>query len=183
MFIASVEERCGFVRGEFVRCAIACGRFHEHEWAIVGHEMVSKKRVCGFVPISEQAPKSSTTDFTARTVEAEDGPFGVFVFWFFDGSVDVEKIACCGNFAEGDAGLCHAPRPGVHAQEQYAFGRVGELFEVLLMGGPGVVERVIDMRDRVREGEFVHISAEGFGGVDDALVERHDERGGVEVKS
>ena len=54
-----------------------------------------------------------------------------------------------GIFAEGDAGLRHAPRPRVHAEEEHLFLAAGEAAEVLAMGIPRVFHWVVCVGHRL----------------------------------
>src|SRR2546423_3259483 len=81
-----------------------------------------------------------------------------------DRGLDLEPVADSGGLAEGDAGLGHAERAGIHPEEEDAFRSVAVTPEIKLVGAPGVMERVINVGNGRRESETVDGVAEMAGG-------------------
>src|SRR2546423_13286883 len=77
-----------------------------------------------------------------------------------DRGLDLEPVADSGDLAEGDAGLGHAERAGIHPEEEDAFRIVAVTPEIKLVGAPGVMERVVNVGDGRRESEMVDGVAE-----------------------
>ncbi len=153
VFVAGGEKLSSFLGGEFVRGEVPSSFVEEGERAVIGHEMRGEETVGGAKPLSEQAPEPTATDFRARAGEPFDRALGMRPGRRRHVRHNPHPIADSGHLSERHAGLHHAKRPGIHAQKQNLAGLGGESFEVELVGGPGVVERVVDMRDRGAEPE------------------------------
>ena len=89
------------------------------------------------------AVQACARDLVARAGEAVDRALGVLVCRLVDALVDAHPLAHDRDVAEGHAGLGHAPGAGVHAHQDNAFTPGAEAFEVLSVGRPGVVQRVV----------------------------------------
>src|SRR5690606_8977425 len=159
-----------FVGGELVGGEVRAGGGHPHERAIVEHEVVAEEVFGGAEFLRKQAPEAAAADLGARAGEAGDGALGVFGEGDVHGLVDADPIAHGGDFAEGHAGLRHAEGAGDHAEEDGAFGRAAEAFQIGAVRSPGVAQGVVGAVHRRGEGEPVNGVAE-FGG-------EGDERGG-----
>ena len=81
--------------------------------------------------------------------------------------LDAEPMADGGDFAEGDAGLHHAERPRVHAQEDDLLLGIPEFLQVRFVRRPRVIERVIDMGDRRPELEPIDLPRQFARGGDE----------------
>ena len=133
---------------------------------MVDDEVIGEKFFRRGKAFVEQAPQTTTADFAARAGEAVDGALGVFAGGFADVGVDAEPITRGGDFAEGYAGLGHAEGTGVHAKkDNFLFVGGGEA-KVLLVRGPGVVERIVNVGHGVGEGESIAAGAQVAGGLD-----------------
>jgi len=83
-----------------------------------------------------------------------------------DGCLDAQPIADRRNFAEGNAGLDHAERAGVHAEKDDPLGTAAEPAQIFLVRGPGVGERIVNVRDRRREFQATDLVGKFAGGGD-----------------
>lgn len=146
MLIAGPEKLLSFPRRQFVWRSIEAAFFHEGQRAVVHHKMFGKKIRRFAKTLSEQAPQSLTADFAARTIQSSDDAFGMFRTGLADLRLKFHPVAHGVDLAEWDSGLNHAPRTGIHAQEDHPLGRAAERPEISFMPGPGVIQRVIDVR-------------------------------------
>jgi hypothetical protein len=156
-----------FCGGEFVGSVVAAGFLHEDEGAVVENEVVGEKFPGRCEALLEEPPEPPAAHFRALASEAFDGAFGVFVRGFSDLGVDSDPVANELDFTERDANLGHAPRAWIHPEEDDAFFRVSKGFQVGLVGVPSVVQRIVDVGDRISEGEEVDLVAK--------LLRRFDE--------
>ena len=78
MLVARVQQREQFGCGQLVGCAIAAAGFHERQRAVIDDKMAGEESLRPAKALGKQAPKSSSADFGARTVEAENGAFGMW---------------------------------------------------------------------------------------------------------
>ena len=145
--IAGGHQRRGLGGGQFVRGTIAAGVFHERQWAVVDDKVIGKKLFGRAKTFAEEAPQSPAAHLTACAGEAVDGALGMFARGFSDGGINADPVAHGGHFTERHAGLRHAEGAGVHAEKNiFLLGAAGQL-EVLLVRGPRVIERVVDVLD------------------------------------
>ena len=77
-----------------------------------------------------------------------------------------EPIAHSSDLSERDSGLHHAKRTGIRPEKDHPFGTVGITPQICFVRGPGVIERVINVRNRRRESELAHCPPEFLGGLD-----------------
>ena len=89
---------------------------------------------------------------------------------------DAHPVAHRVDLAERHTRLRHAPRSWVHAEEDDALLAVAKAADVLLMRGARVFERVIDVRDRLGEGERAQGIAKGINGGEDLIGSGHGVR-------
>jgi hypothetical protein len=85
---------------------------------------------------------------------------------------DTKPIAHSGNFAERHARLRHAEWTRIHTEKNDAFPASAEAAEVLLVRGPGVVERVVNEGHGRVEAEVVHCVAQFTRGSDERELAR-----------
>lgn len=163
-------EQCRSLRcREFVRSAIASALFQEGEGAEIDHDVLLKKILSRSETFREEPPKSFAADFRTRTGKARDEPRGMLIFGSAHGGLNAEPIAHGLDFAERHAGLNHAERAGIHPEKDDALPTVSITPKVEFMGRPGVIERIIDVANGRREGQFVDGSAETPGGFDEGI--------------
>lgn len=101
---------------QFVGRDVAGICIEEHQRAIVSYEEVLEEAVGCAECVAGPAPDAPAADFAAVTIEAHDGALRMFAGGLGDFAFDAEPIANHVDFTEGDAGLGHAPRSGVHAE-------------------------------------------------------------------
>lgn len=159
--------------GDFVGGAITAGLLHEDEGAVVGDEVIGEEISRVGEPLAEESPEPATADFRAGAGKAIDGTFGVFVFWFLDGSFDSHPRAHRFNFAEWHPGLGHSERAGVHPEHEDLFRGCAEAREVLGVGLPSVFERIVDVGDWRGEFERSQGSGQGSGRIEEGLCRWH----------
>ena len=133
MLIASLEQPVFFGRGQFVRCPVAAGGFAECQRTIIGHEVFPEEDFGRTKPAGEQLPKPPAADLRARTIPAKDRPLGMLRCGPADGRGNFKPVTHGGDFAEGNAGLNHAERAGVHAQKHHALPAAAEPAQIFLM--------------------------------------------------
>ena len=66
---------------------------------------------------------------------------------FPDGGINADPIAHGRHFTKRHTGLRHAKRSRVHAQENDSFFTISRKPQILLVGRPGIVERVVNVSD------------------------------------
>src|SRR5437868_1270970 len=98
------------------------------------------------------------------TIETEHRSFGIFFARRIDAGANAKPIADGGDLAERNAGLRHAERPGIHSEKDHALRSIAVAAQINLMRGPGVMERIINVRDRRTELQFANGRAESLGG-------------------
>ena len=95
----------------------------------------------------------------------------MLVAWTANNGVNFHPIAHGGDFSKWDAGLHHAKRAGIHAQKHHALARVAEAPQILFMRGPGVIQRVVNVRDRLGKAQAVHSRGKFLRGGNEPLAE------------
>lgn len=86
-----------------------------------------------------------------------------------NGGADTEEIADGVDFAERDAGLCHAERAGIHAEEDGLFSGIKKLGEEGLVRGCGVLEGIVDGGDGRVETQGVAVLGELAGAENEGM--------------
>ncbi|MBL68366.1 MAG: hypothetical protein CMO74_07955 [Verrucomicrobiales bacterium] len=167
--IARGHQGRGLGGGQLVRRAIAAGVFHEGQRAMVDDKVFGKKFLGSAEAFAKQAPQPAAADFAARAGKAVDGAFGMFTGGFADGGIDADPIAHSGHLAKGHTRLRHAEGAGVHPEENnFLWGAAGQT-KVLLVRGPRVVERVVNVLDRLSERERITGGTQLARGGDDVI--------------
>ncbi len=169
--VAGGEERLTLGRGQLLGDAVGAALLDEGERAVVGDEGPGEEPIGAAEQLFEEPPQALAGDLGATAREALDRALGVLRGRYADGGGDADPIAYGGDLAKRDAGLHHAERARVHADEEHATGRVAVAIEVDAMGGRSVDERVVDDRDRGREREAIEAR-------DQVLVDRDERREG-----
>ncbi len=164
--IARGHQRRGLGGGQFVRRAIAAGVFHEGQRTMVDNKVIGKKFLGRAEAFAKQAPQPAAANFAARAGEAINGALGMFARGFADGGIDADPVAHSGHLAKGHTRLRHAEGPRVHSEENDFLWRTAGQVKVLLVRGPCVVERVINVLHRLGEGECVAGVAQFTRGID-----------------
>jgi len=167
MGVARGKQGIAFGREQFVRRAISSGAFHENERTIIDHEMFLEEIRGGFEFLREQSPQPLTADFAAGAIKTDDASFGMFQIGLADFGGDAEPIAHGRDFTEGHSGLCHAERPGIHPKKKHALAGISVLAEVGFVRGPGVIQWIVDVRNRGSETQAVNGIAKAFGGLNE----------------
>lgn len=176
MRIAGDFHDGSFGGGELVRCVIAATGLDEHERAVVGNEVVFEKGLRCAETLRKQPPEPPAADFRLWAVEADDAPLRVLAFRFAHGLVDAHPVAHGGDLAKGHAGLSHAKRSGVHADEDDTFGAAAKAPQIRLVRRPGVIERLIHIFDRRGEAQRSQSFTQGLGGGDQGFGRHHGMR-------
>src|SRR6266404_3793676 len=148
MFVARDEKFLALARRKFVRRAIAPAFLNECERTIIYDDVFAEKILRAAKSIREQSPQSFAADLAPVTIEAENRSFRILAFRFIDLRRNAEPIAHCGDLAEWNSGLRHAERAGIHAEKDHALGRIAVTAQINFMRPPGVIEWVVNMRDR-----------------------------------
>ena len=164
--IARGHQGRGLGGWQFVRRAIAAGVFHEGQRTMVDNKVIGKKFLGRAEALAKQAPQPAAADFAARAGEAINGALGMFARGFADGGIDADPVAHSGHLAKGHTRLSHAEGPRVHSKENDFLWRTAGQVKVLLVRGPRVVERVINVLHRLGEGECVAGVAQFTRGID-----------------
>lgn len=167
-------------RREFIGGKIGSGIFHPDQRAVVGDEMLIEKFLRFLKFLREESPESLSGNLGTRTVESGNGAFGMLQRRFADCTRDFQPVPDVLNFSEGNPCLGHAVGPGVHSHEEDALGPGAVFFQILDMGRPGILERVVGVGDWFGKGESAQVLAQGVGGEDEG---RHSGNGdeGVET--
>jgi hypothetical protein len=74
--------------------------------------------------------------------------------------VDPQPIAHKVDLTEGHTRLSHAPRAGIHAQQDDFFAPAAITLKVPRVWFPRVVKRVVDVGDGFGESEAMHLTAQ-----------------------
>ena len=83
-----------------------------------------------------------------------------------DRLLDFEPVPHRPNFAERHASLHHAERAGIHSQKHDALAAATGMAKISLVRAPRVIERIVNVRNRLFEPKPVHASAELPGRLD-----------------
>lgn len=164
--VADSLQRVALFRLEFVWSDVAARFLEKNERAVIGDPMIGEEGGGVAVARLEKAPESAAADFGSRAIVAENGTFWVLFFRGVDGGVDADPLSDGFDFAEGRSGLHHPERAGIHAQEDDSLRCGAVAFDVLGVGGPGVVEGLVDKGDGRGEGELIGLLAQRFGDID-----------------
>lgn len=176
MSVARLEQRPAPLDGEFVRSMVAARSFKEQQWAVIDDEVILEKSIGRFETILKKRPKSTPADFATGGIQALDRVFGMFIGGPADRQVfKPEPVPNGLDLAEGHAGLSHAPRPGIHAEEDDAFGSGAEPLEIGAMNVPRVIQWVIHMGDRLIEMQWIGLASEATGRVDKRVISHQEE--------
>src|SRR5688500_624753 len=169
--VAGREERGALGRRQAVRRAVAAALFEEGERAVVEDEEAAEELLRCAEAVARPAPQPRAGDLAARAAEAQHRARRMLARGAPDGPLDPQPVADHRHVAEGDTGLRHAERPGVHADEGDALlsarGRRAPPLEVAAVGLPGVVERLVDVADRRPEAQRSERVAKAFGDGDE----------------
>ena len=95
----------------------------------------------------KESPQSPPADFGAFTGKAFDRPFRMFASRFGYGRFDLQPVTHGIDLAKRHAGLRHAERAGIHAEEDDTFALVAESSQIIFVRRPGVLERVVNVRN------------------------------------
>ena len=128
--------------------------------------MLGEKLLGTTETLLEQAPQTPPADFRTRAGEALDRAFWIFISRFFDACLDAHPIAHCVDFTERNTALHHAKRARVHAEENDLFRLAAETTQIKFMRRPGVVERVVAMRNWRGKIQLLNCSGELASGCD-----------------
>jgi len=172
MPVAGFVHRAALGRGQLVGGEVAAGVGQEHQRAVVQHEALGEEGLGAAEAQRRPAPQAPPADLGARAIEAFDRPLRVLVGRSFDRRADAHPVAHRGDFAEGHAGLHHAEGPRVHAQQYDALVRGAKAFDVGLVGGERVLQRVVDMRHRRREAQRGQVARQCVRGGDQLARDR-----------
>ena len=172
MFVARGKQHRAFRSRQFVRRPIPTAGFNKSQWTIVRDQMFAKKVFGRAESFREQFPQTLTTDLIPLARETGHAPLWMLVRRTANFCFDAEPVAYGRDLAERDAGLHHAERAGIHAEKQDAFTTVRVTLQIRLMRSPGVFERVVNVRDRRSEAEFVHCRAQTLSGANQRTAGR-----------
>jgi len=165
--VADLEQRPSFIRRQLVGGAVATAFLEEGQWTVVGDEETGEESCWSAEHLSRPSPQPRAADLGAGAGEALDRPFRVLMPGPPDLGIDTEPIADRAHFAKRHPGLGHPPGAGVHSKEQHFLWRTAVELEVLSVGLPRVVERVVDVCHRWCEPEATHFLAKVPGNIDE----------------
>ncbi len=111
--------------------------------------------------VGDCAPKSLAADLTPGALEPQNGSLWMLSLWFFDGRVNFHPIPNPGDLSERHPGLGHAEGARIHSEEEDFLAAIPVASDVLVVGAPGVIERVVDVADRTSKVQFADVPAEG----------------------
>lgn len=151
MFVTGLVERISFIRWQLVGRAVPSGGFHENQGAIVGDEMLTKKRVWISPVVGDCPPETSAADFASRTVKSIDATFWMFVVGTIDAFFNAQPIADPTDLAKGYARLGHSVGARIHAKKDDPLRAVSESSQILAITTGGMTQWIIDVRDRLSE--------------------------------
>ena len=166
--VADLEQRPSFIRRQLVGGAVATALLEEGQRTVVGDEETGEESRWSAEHLARPSPQPGAADLGAGAGEAHDLPFRVLVLGPPDLGIDTEPVADRAHFAKRHPSLGHPPRAGVHSKEQNFLWRIAVELEVLSVGLPRVVERVVDVRHRRREPEATHLLPKVPGDIDEA---------------
>ena len=175
--IAMLLDGALFGRGQLHRRAVLARFFQKDQRAVIDDDGL-RKEVLGRAPApGDPAPEPAAAHLGAGTAEAVDQALGVLAGRCGDRHLDAHPVAHRRHLAKGHAGLHHAEGAGVHPQEHDPLGRLAKARQIGRMPGPGIVERVVDMRHRWREVQRVQRVTQPGCGVQQTLGGGGGERG------
>jgi hypothetical protein len=94
----------------------------------------------------------------------------MFVRRLVDLCVDAEPVAHGRDLTEGHAGLRHSERTRIHPHKQNPFPAVAVAAQIQLVRAPGVIQRVVNVRDRRRKAQRVGRIAQALCRSDQRVV-------------
>ncbi len=154
------SNRLSFIRRQLVRSAVAAALLEEGQWTVVGDEETGEETLRSAEGLPCPSPQPGAADLGTGAGEAHPSVVSGARSRAVRSSASIfEPVADRAHLAKRHPGLGHPPRSGVHAEEQNLFRRLAVAFEVLGVGLPRVVERVVDVRYRRREPEAIYILA------------------------
>ncbi len=145
--VARCEKGVLLRTGEFVWSSVASAVFHECQRAIVHDDVFPEKILRHSKSPGKQTPESPAAHLRAGAIEPADCAFGMLVGGFPNGRLDAQPVSHRGDFSERNSGLGHSERAGIHAHENDALGSGGVPSEVRLMGSPGIIQGIVDVRN------------------------------------
>ena len=126
--------------------------------------MVGKKRGGRAEAPCKKTPQPPTARLGADAVKALHRTARMSVGGSDDIGANSHPVAHRRHFAEGDAGLRHAPRAGIDADKQNALAGGGVFLQIHAMRLAGVDKRMIHMRHRRTECHAPAGGGERIGG-------------------
>src|SRR5215472_1852411 len=122
-FVAVLGDRALLVARELVERQVAAGLLEEKQRTVVGDEEAREERLGRAEALPRPAPEPLAADFGAMAIEAGDRTLGMFARGLADLRTNAEPVAHARDLAERNAGLRHAERPGVHADDEHLLRR------------------------------------------------------------
>ena len=160
--VARGKQFLAFARRQFVRCSVAAAVFDKRERAIIHDDVLAEKFVSGTETFREQSPQTFAADFAAMTIEAEHRPLRMLALRFIDLRFNAKPIAHCRDLAEGNSSLRHAERAGIHPEKDHALRAIPVTPHINFVRAPRVIERVVNVRDRRSELQFINRVAQAL---------------------
>ena len=115
------------------------------------------------------APDARPADLFARALEAEHGPLGMLLaLGPADFAVDPQPVPDRRHGAEGHPGLRHPQGPGFMPTKSTSAAAAAVPFEIPRVRLPRVLQRIVDMGHRRREGQGCELGGEVVGNLDQA---------------
>lgn len=151
MLIARSKQRFSLRRRQFIGGAIATRALQKSHRTIVRHKVVPEKVPGISESRGEQSPQPLAADLAARAIEPGYASLRMLVRWTTDFGANPQPVSHCSDLSERHPGLRHSKRTRIHAEKQDAFAATTVTSQIRLVPGPGVIERIVNMRDRLGE--------------------------------
>ncbi len=154
--------------GEFVGGQILGSFGQEAKRAVVGDEGMVEEPIGSPETIGKESPKSFSRYLLLGACGPHHRAFGMESLGCLRLGGDLEPIADGGDFTEGNAGLHHSPGARVHSKKQQPDITSCITFDVFLVGGPGILQRVVDPGADRGKIELLEALGEPLGGIEQA---------------
>ena len=171
--IADLEQRPSFIRRELVWGPVAATLLEKGERTVIGDEKTVEEMIRGAKSLPSPTPEPSTADLRAGASEARHLSFRMFILRSTDLRVASEPVADGVHFAKRHTGLGHPPGSRVHTQKQHFLRLFAVALEVLDVGIPCIINRVIDVRHRRSEPKAIDFLAKFLRDIGEFLPVSH----------
>src|ERR1043166_8817351 len=166
MLIADFEESLLFPWPQFVRSSVSAAGFQKSQWAVVQYEVVGEKILRGAEPFLEQSPQTFTAYLRTQAGKPMDWPPRMLFLRLSHSCFDSQPFPDGLDLSKWHSCLSHPERSRIHAHKHHTLPASSEASQIYFVRLPGVAQRVINIRDRVAEMQFLYIIAQTHCGLD-----------------